>query len=171
MKPARYAIIAAAALFPAALFGHGVGVHEVSGETAGAVRTLRFMYSTGEPMMYAKIFLYPPSSPRTEVLQSIADRSGYFSFVPDEGGEWRISAEDGMGHKGEITVAAGAVENPGTAVTGNSSGKSGPVAGKPPLPLAMALGLSLILNGFGIWYFAGKKRAGKKALAEAGRAC
>jgi nickel transport protein len=169
MKPACYAIIAAAAFFPAALFAHGVEVYEVSGETAGAVRTLRFVYSTGEPMMYAKIFLYPPSSPRTEILQSIADRGGYFSFVPDEDGEWRICAEDGMGHKGEIALAAGAVENPGAVLTGTSPGKTGIAAGKPPLPLAMVLGLSLILNAFGVWYIAGKKRAGKKAPARAGR--
>jgi nickel transport protein len=171
MKPACYGIIAAAVLFPAALFGHGVEVYEAGGETAGMVHTVRFMYSTGEPMMYAKIFLYPPSSPRTEILQSIADRRGYFSFVPDENGEWRISAEDGMGHKGEITVAAGAAENQAAAVRGNSPGKSGTAAGrKPPLPLAMVLGLSLILNGFGLWYVAGKKRIAKKAPAEASRA-
>jgi hypothetical protein len=32
----------------------------------------------------------------------------------------------------------------------------------------MVLGLSLILNAFGVWYIAGKKRAGKKAPARAG---
>ena len=129
MRPACYGIIAAAVLFPAALFGHGVEVYDADGETTGAAHTVRFMYSTGEPMMYAKIFLYPPSNPRTEILQSIADRNGYFSFVPDESGEWRISAEDGMGHKGEITVAAGAAENQAAVVTGNSPGKGGPAAG------------------------------------------
>ena len=126
MKPACYGIIAAAVLFPAALFGHGVEVYDADGETTGAAHTVRFMYSTGEPMMYAKIFLYPPSNPRTEILQSIADRNGYFSFVPDESGEWRISAEDGMGHKGEIMLSAGGVE----ALSGESENAAGQ-RGKP----------------------------------------
>jgi nickel transport protein len=147
--PVFFLTVLAVWIFPAALFGHGVEASCVSGETPMPVETVRFMYSTGEPMMYAKIHLYSPSRHDTEILQAIADPNGYFSFVPDEEGEWRITAEDGMGHKGEIAVATG------------SAGVSGDVpasGGKLPLPLAAFLGVSLIFNVFLCWYCIGTKR-------------
>lgn len=142
-------------LIPETLFPHGVEVSNITAETSGAVQTVYFKYSTGEPMMYAKIRLYPPATPDIEILQSITDRGGYFSFVPDESGEWRITAEDGMGHQGEITVAAG---NEQSSEHKDPAGGSG---GKLPVPLAAVLGISLILNGFGFWYVAGIKKKGK----------
>jgi nickel transport protein len=94
----------AALLFPAALFGHGVEVYEETDRTRGSVRVIRFTYTTGEAMMYARVFVYPPSSPAMEILQGTTDRNGVFCFLPDESGEWRLEAEDGMGHKGEIRI-------------------------------------------------------------------
>jgi nickel transport protein len=147
----------AAALFllPAALFGHGVEVRE-AGAPEG-LRAVEFRYSTGEPMMYAKIRLFPPSRPETEILQTITDRRGFFYFLPDEPGPWRIEAEDGMGHKGKITVSvAGGGEGVLPAGTGVSS--VGPAAGKLPLPVGIALGLSIICTIFSFMFFAGLKK-------------
>jgi uncharacterized GH25 family protein len=145
-----FAPVMAALLFPAMLAAHGV---EVSHVTGVQTETVRFMYSTGEAMSFAIIRTYAPSRPDIETVQSITDRNGYFSFVPDEEGEWLVSAEDGMGHKGSITVAVGstAEENPRDGV--NS---------KMPLAFSIALGLSLILNVFAAYYFVLKKRAAQK---------
>jgi nickel transport protein len=97
-------------------------------------------------MMYAKVKLFPPSSPETEVLSGIADRRGFFCFMPDEAGEWRLEAEDGMGHKGTIAIRAGA---PGAS--GESAGSS-PPGGKPSRLFAAVFGASLIFNIFALWY-------------------
>ncbi|MDR3162039.1 MAG: hypothetical protein LBU28_10570 [Spirochaetaceae bacterium] len=97
-------LIGAAGLFPAALFGHGVAVSEETGGARGSVRVIRFTYTTGEAMMYARVFVYPPSSPEREILQGTTDRNGVFCFLPDESGEWRLVVEDGMGHTGEIKI-------------------------------------------------------------------
>jgi nickel transport protein len=94
----------AALLFPMALFGHGVEVSEKTGGDRDAVRVIRFGYTTGEAMSYARVFVYPPSSPTGEILQGTTDRNGVFCFLPDERGEWRLVAEDGMGHRGEIRI-------------------------------------------------------------------
>ncbi|MDR2491084.1 MAG: hypothetical protein LBD20_06750 [Spirochaetaceae bacterium] len=146
-------VLAALLLIPAAVWAHGVDTARV---TAGAAETVRFTYTTGEPMMYAQIRLYPPSSPETDVYQSLADRNGLFSFTPDEAGAWRVTAEDGMGHKGEITVeAAGAV---GEAAGGGAAGVSAGGA-KPPKPVAALLGLSLLANGFALWFTLRRKGA------------
>jgi hypothetical protein len=109
-------------------------------------------------MAYAKIHLYPPSKPDTEVLQAISAWNGYFSFVPDEAGDWRVTAEDGMGHKGEIIVGSGQ-----WTVDSGSSGSmpNSGTGGKIPLPLSAVLGLSLLANIFTTLYFISQRRKQK----------
>jgi nickel transport protein len=134
-------------LIPEAVFGHGVEVYDITDVSSGSVRTVHFKYSTGEPMMYATVKLYPPSKPETEILQSIIGRDGYFSFVPDEAGEWRVTAEDGMGHKGTIEVTV----DDTAAGASTASAPSG--GGTTPLFMRIVLGLSLILNIFAVYHF------------------
>jgi uncharacterized GH25 family protein len=139
-------------ILPALVFAHGVEVFDETGKPD--VHTVRFGYTDGESMLFAKVKVFPPSSPDAAAQESIADRYGYFSFVPFENGEWRLTAEDGMGHRGEILI---------TVAEGTASETAGPVragtsrSGKLPVPIAAVLGLSLILNMFGFWYLAGKK--------------
>jgi uncharacterized GH25 family protein len=145
-----------ALLFPAMLFAHGVEISLATNTVP--IETVRFMYSTGEAMSVAIIRVYAPSKPEVETVQSITDRNGYFSFVPDEAGQWQITAEDGMGHKGAIMVSTengAAGENPRAEMAPG-------VTSKMPLALRMTLGVSLILNVFAVYYFALKKRAAKK---------
>ena len=72
----------AALTIPAALFAHGVEASLGTGGAFFAACTVRFCYSTGEDMSFAKIKLYSPASPDVDVLQGITDMAGYFSFVP-----------------------------------------------------------------------------------------
>jgi nickel transport protein len=151
-------------VFPALVFGHGVEVGDLSGDAA-AVRYVRFMYSTGEPVSYARIKLYPPSTvgANVESLVSITDRNGIFCFVPDEEGDWRVDMEDGMGHKGSITV--GGVSGVGAADAPPAPVKS--EGNRPPLAYNIVLGLSLLANIFGGWLIAARhvrKPATKSAV-------
>jgi nickel transport protein len=137
-----------ALLFPAILAAHGVEVSLATGAAGFGAETVRFMYSTGEEMAYTLVRVYAPSKPDTEIIQSVTDRNGYYSFVPDEEGEWRITAEDDMGHKGEISLTVtGGGASAGSAV--NAAGGTGGVA----LTLRVVLGLSLILNIFAVYSF------------------
>ena len=150
------ALLAASWVLPAAAFAHGVEVSEATGQVA--LRTARFMYSTGEPMLFAKVKVFTPSRPDAPAQESIADLNGYFSFVPFENGDWRLTAEDGMGHKGEIIIAVaddGAEPAGAAAITD----KPPPAAPLPGL-IAGVLGLSLILNIFALWYFVGLRKKG-----------
>ena len=138
-------------ILPAAIFAHGVEISDVTGRQD--VCTVRFSYTDGTPMLFAKVKVFPPSSPNAPAQESVADRNGYFSFVNDEPGEWLLTAEDGMGHKGEIVVAAaGGTAAAGTA-RGGADGTPDKAGGKAPLPLRLILGLSLILNVFAIYNF------------------
>ncbi|MDR2094952.1 MAG: hypothetical protein LBP76_05465 [Treponema sp.] len=138
-----------ALLFPAILAAHGVEVSVATGTTGLGTESVRFMYSTGEEMSFALVRVYPPSKPDTEIVQSITDRNGYYSFVPDEEGEWRITAEDDMGHKGEITLTAAGGGNAGV----ENAVSAGSASGGTPLALRVILGLSLILNIFAVYSF------------------
>jgi nickel transport protein len=141
-------------VLPAAAFAHGVEVSEATGQVV--LRTARFMYSTGEPMLFAKIKVFSPSRPDAPAQETIADLNGYFSFVPFEAGEWRLTAEDGMGHKGEIFIAvADEPETPAAAALDEA-----PASARLPGAAAGVLGVSLILNIFALWYFAGLYKKG-----------
>ena len=148
------AVLLAAVFFPAAVYGHGVETADVSGETGSAVKVALFRYSTGEPMMYAKVKLFSPASPGTEVLSGIADRRGFFCFVADEAGAWRLEAEDGMGHKGTITIRADVASAVAPDASRVSAGAS-PPGGTFSRVFTAVLGVSLIFNIFALWYGAG----------------
>jgi nickel transport protein len=166
-----FAILGAGIVLPGKMYAHGVEVYDLTGDSERAVGIVCFKYSTGEPMMYAKVKLYPPSRPGVESLQSVTDRNGLFCFIPDEAGEWRVDAEDGMGHKGTIIIgvpealadvpldispdlSTGAASQMGAASKTSKTGREGAVFGNIPRPLGIVLGLSLILNIFSGWHFA-----------------
>ncbi|MDR2795766.1 MAG: DUF4198 domain-containing protein [Spirochaetaceae bacterium] len=152
---------------PVCVFGHGVEVYDISGE-AGPVRTVYFKYSTGEPVSFAKIKTFPPSTRERNVesLVSITDRNGIFCFIPDEGGEWRVDMEDGMGHKGSIAVNAVFGQDEAAAETESGGGGSGKSGARAPLVFNIALGLSLLLNIYSVWYLLGTGRRKAAARAE-----
>jgi nickel transport protein len=135
---------AAALLLTALLFSLGVEVRQ-SQESA---KIVHFSYSDNTPMMYAKVKLYPPSNPTIETVKSLTDKNGFFAFVPDEEGEWRVEAMDGMGHRGEIVVN----------VSENSLGADDKqnVASASTI-FRLILGLSLILNIFAVYGFVLKR--------------
>ncbi|MDR2633017.1 MAG: DUF4198 domain-containing protein [Treponema sp.] len=144
--PSAFALllVAAGLLCPARLFAHGVEVYDLSGHTDKPVATVHFTYSTGEPMAFSKVQVYPPSNPAQGILESVTDRNGLFSFTPDEAGEWRVEAADGMGHQGSISLQ-------GSVQEGQSLEQK--ADGKVPLPLRILVGLSLILNIFAAYSF------------------
>jgi nickel transport protein len=148
------ALLAASWALPDAVFAHGVEVSEATGQVA--LRTARFMYSTGEPMLFATIKVFTPSRPDAAAQESVADVNGYFSFVPFENGDWRLTAEDGMGHKGEIIIAVADEAAPVETAANEAPSPSARLPG----PVAAILGLSLILNIFALWHFLGLRKKG-----------
>ncbi|GHV88386.1 hypothetical protein AGMMS50267_07460 [Spirochaetia bacterium] len=146
-------------IFPGTAFAHGVEVSDVTGQAG--VHTVRFSYTDGTSMLFAKVRVFPPSSPDAPAQESIADRDGYFSFIPFEAGDWRLAAEDGMGHRGEIIVTVDDAAEAETALPAQNTAPSN----KLPKAIAIVLGLSLLANIFALWYFAGlrKKGSGKNA--------
>jgi nickel transport protein len=149
MKRRMFLAPGIALLFPAILAAHGVEPSVATGTTGFGTETVRFIYSTGEEMAYTLVRVYAPSGPGTEILQSITDRNGYYSFVPDEEGEWRITAEDDTGHRGEIKLTVAGSKDAAVVPRGT---------GDTPLTLRVIFGLSLILNIFAAYSFILRRR-------------
>jgi hypothetical protein len=160
----KYALALVIYIFaiPAAVFAHGVEVFDETGNPG--VRTVRFGYTDGEPMLFARVKVFSPSSPGAPVQESVADRAGYFSFIPFEPGAWQLTAEDGMGHKGTITLVVDADAGDAGNVAGTAGAAGAGSGTRPPLVYNIALGLSLLFNAFGVWRLAGSLgRRWKKA--------
>jgi uncharacterized GH25 family protein len=162
----KYVFVVVSMIFilvlPVAVFAHGVEVFNETGNPG--VQTIRFGYTDGEPMLFAKVKVFSPSSPDAPVQESIADRAGYFSFIPFEAGEWRLTAEDGMGHRGTINISVNAEGGAGAGSAGAAGASGAGTSSRQPLALKIVLGLSLLANIFGGWIIAARYR--RKAAVE-----
>jgi nickel transport protein len=156
-------VVIAALLFPPELFAHGVEVYNITGGTPYSLCAASFISGTGEPMAFAEVFVYPPSSPDWEIQRGKTDRNGVFCFLPDEEGSWRLEAEYGTDSKGAITIAAASLRNAAIVPDGT-------VASRVTLPYVLLLGLSLVVNLFVIVVFRHRmKRRGAGVYGQRGR--
>lgn len=65
--------------------------------SAGAV-VVRCVFTNGEPAE-AEVLVYSPAEPDRIFQMLRTDLRGFASFVPDASGDWRVVADDGMGHR------------------------------------------------------------------------
>ena len=83
-------------------WAHGLE-YEVSTREAFAVR---LFYSDGEMMSYAPYKIFLPDG--ESVFQNgLTDKNGMVIFSPDSPGEWRVQANDDLGHGARVTVNVG----------------------------------------------------------------
>lgn len=87
-------------IYPGSLYAHGV-VYEIKNDKAVIIKV---GYDDGEPMIYAKVKIFPPADRKTEYQNGRTDKNGCFSFLPDQSGEWKITVSDGMGHGVNRTI-------------------------------------------------------------------
>ncbi|MHB9073147.1 MAG: hypothetical protein ACYC6G_06450 [Desulfobaccales bacterium] len=149
------AVLLMVLLLSGQVFAHGVEGTVQPGGLAVACR-----YSTGEPMDYAKVTVFAPGSSQPFQVGH-ADKNGRFCFFPDAPGEWRMTAEDGMGHRLEVKVPV-TDQNilktlpPGSGADSLANTRS----------LRVLTGLSVIfgLSGFLFWFQAIRSKRGRKEL-------
>jgi nickel transport protein len=65
---------------------------------------IRAAYGGSEPVSFAKVQVFAPSSPGQEFQTGVTDRRGSFSFVPDAPGAWRVVIDDEEGHRREVPI-------------------------------------------------------------------
>ncbi len=139
-----------AAMLLAALLAGPALAHEISHRvgTAPAV-TVSLAYADGKPFAYETYELFPDGS---DVPAQVGrtDGQGRVVFIAGEGLEWRLRAFSSDGHGADFRFAS---PHPGSA-------SASAEAGWLDRPAKAALGLGLILAGFGIWQlFLRRKRS------------
>jgi nickel transport protein len=140
------------------MFSSQVLAHGVEGTVQPGGLMVACQYSTGEPMSYAKVTVLAPASSQPFQVGH-TDKNGRFCFYPDALGEWRVTADDGMGHRLEVKVPVKDLEAtkqilppPGAASVSNT------------MSLRVLTGLSVIfgLSGFLFWFQGIRSKRGCK---------
>jgi nickel transport protein len=109
MRLALWAVLAAGA------WAHDL---EALADTAGRAVVVRALYAGTEPVPFVQVQVYSPAKPDAEFQSGRADARGWFAFVPDRDGAWRVVVDDETGHRKELqlTVVAGQVSGSGGGV-------------------------------------------------------
>lgn len=142
-------------VFPWQLLAHGVEGTVQPGGLAAACQ-----YSSGEPMSYAKVTILSPGTSQPFQVGN-TDKNGRFCFYPDALGEWRVTADDGMGHRLEVKVPVKDLE-----ATKQILPAPGADSVSDTRTLRVLTGLSAIfgLSGFLFWFQGIRARRGRKEL-------
>ncbi len=135
-------------LLPVSVSAHGTGYRQLSNAKAISVE---FYYSTGEPMLFAEVFVFSPQDKQMEFQNGRTDKKGRFSFYPDCSGNWQIIVKDGMGHSVNTSFD---VENS----KDNNNPTILKTSKKMPLPQSIITGIGIIFGLFGTMALLSKKR-------------
>jgi nickel transport protein len=140
------------------IFFTQVFAHGMEGTVKPGGLTVTCQYSTGEPMSYAKVTILPPGTSQPFQVGH-TDKNGRFCFYPDALGEWRLTADDGMGHKLEVKMPVTDLEfmkeiPPTSGAASVSNARS----------LRVLTGLSAIfgLSGFLFWFQGLRAKRGRR---------
>jgi nickel transport protein len=117
---------------------------EAAVSLAAPAVVIRAAYGGSEPVSFAKVQVFAPSAPSQEFQTGTTDRRGYFSFVPDGSGAWRVVIDDEEGHRREVPVN---VPQPFEGASG-SAHASGSRLERALLGVALIVGATGFLYGF-----------------------
>jgi nickel transport protein len=106
---------------------------------------IRAAYGGTEPVPFAKVQVLTPSEPPQEFQAGRTDSRGYFSFVPERGGNWSIVLDDEEGHRNTVTVP---VPEPFEARIAHAPAAGMSRIERAVLGLALLFGLTGFLYGF-----------------------
>jgi nickel transport protein len=115
---------------------------------------VRASYFQAEPLSYAEIMIFSPESDVVEYKYGRTDKSGYFAFVPNSRGDWKITVDDEMGHFNEtiVTIADDFFTGEeATAIIAHTNHRSS-IHDLQPL-YKIIFGLALIFGITGIFYW------------------
>jgi nickel transport protein len=121
---------------------------------------VRASYFQAEPLSYAEIMIFSPESDVVEYQYGRTDKSGYFAFVPNSRGDWKITVDDEMGHFNEtiVTIADDFFTGEeATAIIAHTNHRSS-IHDLQPL-YKIIFGLALIFGITGIFYWLKARQA------------
>ena len=140
-------------LFPLLLLPAIAAAHDLEAavKMAPPAVIVQATYAGSQPVAFAKVQVFAPDSASAEFQTGVTDKRGYFSFVPEHAGQWRIIFDDEEGHRREVSISV-----PDKFSKGASTPDAQPVS---RFERALA-GVALMLGATGAWYgFKSKKPA------------
>ncbi|HNY42225.1 MAG TPA: hypothetical protein PKJ41_17610 [Bryobacteraceae bacterium] len=141
----RFALWTLACSLP--LSAHDLAIQTTLAPPAVVARAL---YGASEPVAFAKVTIHAPGAISSVYQSGNADAQGYFCFRPSSPGDWRITADDELGHVQQATIH---IPGPFTATA------QPPAAASSSRLERAALGLALIVGLAGFWYGFRARRA------------
>ncbi len=131
----------ALALFACAASPRAHGLHLKAEEAGGGVIVVRAGYDPGGPVALADVTISPPGD-GPPFQRGQTDVNGGFAFLPDAPGQWRITVNDGSGHRAELAVEYQPGAPPAAAAP----------AAKPVGPLwGLIPGVAILLGAAWLW--------------------
>jgi len=88
---------------------HSHGIFQETTKKETVVIAVR--YDDGEPASYAQVKISSPKGGNIEYQIGRTDKNGCFAFLPELPGRWRITIDDGLGHKIDTDFVVG--DSPG----------------------------------------------------------
>jgi nickel transport protein len=121
---------------------------------------LRASYFQAEPLAYARVMIFSPVNDVVEYQNGRTDKSGYFAFVPDSKGDWKITVDDEMGHFTEsiVTITDDFFTLEGTAAVVAHTNRRSSIGDLQPM-YKILFGLALLFGITGIFYWFKAKQA------------
>ena len=104
-------IAALCLLLPAELRAHGLTAEIVSSDRSVIVKCA---YTNGDPAQ-AEVLVHSPADATRYFAIIRTDHSGVAQFEPDVAGQWRLTVDDGLGHRASLRFTVdedGASETP-----------------------------------------------------------
>lgn len=87
-----------------------VSAHGMSSRVIQGGIGVQAEYDHGQPMAGAEARVYAPDEPDVVWQKGVTDPNGVFMFFPNRDGIWRVTVDDGMGHKVETLVSSSDVD-------------------------------------------------------------
>jgi hypothetical protein len=114
---------------------------------------IRASYFQAEPLSYAEVMIFSPESDVVEYQYGRSDKSGYFAFLPNSKGDWKITVDDEMGHFKEsvVTITADFFTGEGATAIVAHTKQGSTIQDLHPL-YKIIFGLALIFGITGIFY-------------------
>ncbi len=81
--------------------------HGTRGTIETDSRVIVARYDDESPMDYCDVNVFSPANGEEAWLSGTTDPNGRFAFCPDTQGVWRVTVDDGMGHRVEMDVECG----------------------------------------------------------------
>jgi nickel transport protein len=128
------------------VFAPGLSAHDlqISVRLVSPAAIVHATYAGGDPVAFAAVSIHAPDSTQ-EHQTGRTDARGYFSFVPDRGGAWKVSVDDELGHRVEAPVKVPEAFE-GGVVEQSASGLS--TVHKALIGLSLIVGLTGLFYGY-----------------------